>query len=91
MMLVTAENFEQARASYGDEYLILHGVACLVTCEHCNGYAAVPVSVVCSRWSDPADAHAEVPCPECEGDGRVCVFVQPVGCDDDCDREADGR
>jgi hypothetical protein len=27
MLLVTAENFQQARAAYGDEYLILNGVA----------------------------------------------------------------
>jgi hypothetical protein len=82
VVIVTAENFDQMRAAYGDEYLILHGVACLVTCEECNGYAAKPISVPCSRWSDPADACAEVPCPECDGDGRKCVFVQPVEMDD---------
>jgi hypothetical protein len=82
MHLVTAENFEQARAAYGDEYLILHGVASLVPCEECNGWAMKTVSVPCSRWADPADACAEIPCPECEGDGRKCVFVQPVECDD---------
>jgi hypothetical protein len=82
MLLVTAENFQQARAAYGDEYLILNGVASLVTCEHCNGYAAVPVSVPCSRWADPADACGETPCPECEGDGQQCVFVQPIECED---------
>ncbi len=82
-MIITAQNFEQCRAAYGDEYLILYGVARLVTCECCNGLAVVPVTVPCSKWSDPADAYGEEPCPECEGDGRVCVLVEPVGCDDD--------
>ena len=80
---VTVDNFEQLRAAYGDEYLMLHGHARLVTCDHCNGYAALPVSVLRSRWADPADAYGEVPCPECDGDGRVCRFVEPVECDDD--------
>jgi DnaJ-class molecular chaperone len=78
MTVITTANFEQCRAAYGDGYLIDHGYARLVPCERCSGSGEVIKGVPCSKWSDPADAEAAFPCPECEGAGLTCVMTEPV-------------
>ena len=74
-VIATAENFDQLRAAYGDEYLILYGCAREVPCEVCGSEGRIYRGL----YDDERDCGE---CPECKGTGGMLVRLEPVECDD---------
>lgn len=58
--------------------MIIEREEILALCPVCDGAGVIAYSRIISRWADPADAHYEEPCQECDRTGQAWTPAEPI-------------